>query len=242
MGFDDLDGLPDETLKTLVELAHRYLLSYPHLDLELGSMSLKEASKSPKLASASCRLEQPHTNLPEGWRARFYRFSTRLYHANPATSWLTWIENERIAIGTLPTAATILNLRAEGVTHVINCRARVETLLSQDLGIERALFGRLHVSHAPMWDTGCHQHPRRWSDAARFAARALDEDATSRVFIHCKAGSHRSVLVAYAALRLRNHSADNAANLITSHRVEAELLPAYRASVDDWIGNTALRN
>jgi protein-tyrosine phosphatase len=67
-------------------------------------------------------------------------------------------------------------------------------------------------------------------------ARVLDEDATARVLIHCKAGIHRSVLVAYAALRLRNHSADDAADLILRYRAEAQLLPAYRASVDDWIG------
>lgn len=57
----------------------------------------------------------------------------------------------------------------------------------------------------------------------------------ARVLIHCHSGIHRSVLVAYAALRLRDHSADKAARLIVRHRVEAELLPAYRASVDDWI-------
>jgi protein-tyrosine phosphatase len=91
-----------------------------------------------------------------------------------------------------------------------------------------------------MWDTGWRQHPRRWSGAARFVARTLDEDAGARVLIHCKAGVHRSVLVAYAALRLRHHSAQDAARLISRHRVEAELLPAYRASVDDWIRDADL--
>jgi protein-tyrosine phosphatase len=175
-------------------------------------------------------------HVPGGWRARIHRYSTRLYGPDPATSWLTWIADERIAIGALPTAATIARLAAEGVTHVVNCRARVETLLSQDLAVERALFGKAHVVQAPMWDTGRRKHPRRWSAAARFVARVLDEDATARVLIHCKAGCHRSVLVAYAALRLRHHSADDAASLIVRHRAEAELLPAYRASVDDWIG------
>src|SRR5215831_12498670 len=110
-------------------------------------MSLKEAPESPNI-SIMPGVEWPRTNLPEGWRARFYRLTTRLYSANPATTWLTWIGNERIAIGTLPTAATILNLRAEGVTHVMNCRARIETLLSQDLAIERALSAATHVTRA----------------------------------------------------------------------------------------------
>lgn len=180
-------------------------------------------------------------NVPGGWRARIHRYSTRLRGPGHRTTWLTWIADERIAIGAVPTATTIVRLAAEGVTHVVNCRARAETLLSQDLAVERAVFGRAHVVHAPMWDTGRRQHPRRWSAAARFVVRALDEDATARVLIHCQAGSHRSVLVAYAALRLRDYSADSAADLILRHRVEAELLPAYRASVDDWISDGASR-
>ena len=164
-----------------------------------------------------------------------HRLSTRLRGPDPAGAWLSWIGDERIGIGNLPTAATIGRLAAEGVTHVVNCRARVETLLSQDLAVERVLFGRANVVHAPMWDTGWRKHPRRWSAAACFAARTLDEDAVARVLIHCQAGVHRSVLVAYAVLRLRNHPADEAASLILRHRVQAELLPAYRASVDDWI-------
>jgi len=139
----------------------------------------------------------------------------------------------------MPTGSTVGRLVAEGVTHVVNCRNRLETLLSQDLAVERALFGPTHVARAPMWDTGWRQPSRRWSGAACFVARTLDDDAAARVLIHCKAGSHRSVLVAYAALRLRGHSADDAASLIHRSRAEAELLPAYRASVDDWIAEGA---
>src|SRR5215471_15733280 len=192
-------------------------------------------AREPRSISAMSGVIAPATRVPAGWRARIHRYSTRLYGPNHAATWLTWIADERIAIGAVPTATTIVRLPAEGVTHVVNCRAGAETLLSQDLAVERALFGQAHVAHAPMWDTGRRQHPRRWSAAARFVTRALDEDASARVLIHCHAGIHRSVLVAYAALRLRDHSADNAAALIMCHRVEAELLPAYRASVDDWI-------
>jgi len=141
-----------------------------------------------------------------GWRARFHRYSTRLYGPDPAAAWLTWIGNERIAVGVMPTGATIGRLAAEGVTHVVNCRATWETFVSQELAIERGIFGRARVVHAPMLDTGWRQHPRRWSAGARFAARTLDEDPTARVLVHCKAGVHRSVLVAYAALRLRGRS------------------------------------
>jgi protein-tyrosine phosphatase len=175
-----------------------------------------------------------------GWRAWVHRLSTRLYGLDPASSWLTWIGAERIAVGVMPTATTIGRLEGEGVTHVVNCRATWETLVSQELAIERTLFGRSRVVHAPMLDTGWRQHPRRWSAAARFVARTLDEDPTARVLIHCKAGVHRSILVACAALRLRGHSGDDAMRLIHDHRAEAELLPAYRASVDDWLRDADL--
>jgi protein-tyrosine phosphatase len=178
---------------------------------------------------------------PRGWRAHVHRYGTRLYGPSRATVWLTWIPQERIAIGTVPTALTLGRLREEGITHVVNCRAAAETWLFQDLAVERALFGAARVAHAPMWDTGRRQHPRRWAHAALFAAGALTGDATARVLIHCQAGSHRSVLVAYAVLRLRGHSGDDAARLILDNRAEAELLPAYRASVDQWVtGRAAL--
>lgn len=171
-----------------------------------------------------------------GWRGRLHGYSTRLYGPDPAKTRLSWIADERIAVGVMPTGATIGQLAGEGVTHVVNCRAGWETLVSQELAVERSLFGRARVVRAPMWDTGWRQHPRRWSEAALFVARTLEEDAAARVLIHCKAGVHRSVLVAYAALRLRGHPADAAAALIHGHRAEAELLPRYRASVDDWLG------
>jgi protein-tyrosine phosphatase len=170
-----------------------------------------------------------------GWQVRMHDYSTRLSGPNPANAWLSWMPAERLAIGTIPTAATVVRLAAEGVTHVVNCRATLETWVSQDLAVERALFGAARVVPAPMWDTGRYQHPRRWSAGAHFAARALEEDPVARVFIHCKQGRRRSVLVAYAVLRLRGHSAATATELILKHRVEAMLVPAYQASVEDWL-------
>jgi len=184
---------------------------------------------------------RPEPAASPGWPGRVHRFSTRFYRPDPARTPLTWIGGERIAVGALPTGATIGGLRAEGVTHVVNCRARLHTFLSQDLAVERALFGAARVAHAPMWDTGWRQHPRRWSAAARFVASALDEDTGAGVLVHCMGGSHRSVLVAYAALRLRGHPAERAAGLILRHRAEAELLPAYRASVEDWLAEFTAR-
>ena len=172
---------------------------------------------------------------PRGWRARQHRLSTRIYGPSRRTAGLSWIPEERIAVGNLPTAASVVRLPGEGVTHVVNCRATPQTWISQDLAVERALFGPSRVAHAPMWDNGRPQDPAKWATAAHFAARALDEDPDARVLIHCQQGRRRSVLVAYAILRLRGHSPEDAARLILSNRTEGRLVPAYRASVEEWM-------
>jgi protein-tyrosine phosphatase len=140
-----------------------------------------------------------------------------------------------VAVGNLPTASSVVRLPEEGVTHVVNCRARLQTRLSGDLAVERALFGPSRVAVAPMWDNGHRQPPWRWAPAALFAARALEDDPEARVLIHCQQGRRRSVLVAYAVLRLRGLPGEDAARLILSHRTEARLVPAYRLSVEEWL-------
>jgi len=153
----------------------------------------------------------------------------------PTTTPLSWIGEERVAIGHLPTGIAMRRLAEAGVTHVVNCRARVQTWLSRDLVAERAVFGVTRVMHAPMWDSGRIQHPRQWSAAALFAAEVLGDDPDARVFVHCQQGRRRSVLVAYAVLRLRGRSAEEAARLILTHRAEAVLVAEYRASVEGWL-------
>ena len=173
--------------------------------------------------------------LPGGWRALRFRLADRVYGPGARTTPWTWIGDERIAVGNLPTPESLPHLaNHEGVTHVVNCRATAQTAFSGDLGMERVIFGSDHVAHAPMWDHGGPQSPDAWAGAAEFAAEALN-DPNARVLIHCQRGRRRSVLVAYAALRLRGHSAENAAELILSHRKEAHLVPSYRASVEEWL-------
>lgn len=138
-------------------------------------------------------------------------------------------------MGAVPTASTLPQLTAAGVTHVVNCRAVPQVWLSQDLAVERALFGPGRVVHAPMWDNGRPQPPWRWSAAALFAARLLAEDPAATVFAHCQHGRKRSVMLAYAVLRLLGHSTEAAARLITEHHPRARLLPAYQASVEHWL-------
>lgn len=169
------------------------------------------------------------------WRAWLHRLSTRYYGPSPTTTWLSWIGDERLAVGNLPTPATLARLPEHGVTHVVNCRAGLQTLFSQDLAMERAIFGRSRVFAAPMWDSGRAQHPALWSAAAQWAATALDDDPQARVFVHCQQGRRRSVLVAYAVLRLRGHRGEDAIDLLRNHRREAVIVPAYRGSVERWL-------
>src|SRR2546430_15951852 len=121
-----------------------------------------------------------------GWRQWCHRHSTRLYGPGPYTAWLSWIGDQRIAIGNLPTAVTLPMLFQDGVTHVVNCRSTVQTWISQDLAVERDKFGPARVVHAPMWDFGHPQPPRLWSAAARFAADVLADDSGAGVFVHCQ--------------------------------------------------------
>lgn len=167
-----------------------------------------------------------------------FRVANAVYGPGSATSAYTWLGDERVAVGSLPTPATLPVLAREGVTHVVNCRAAAQTAFSRDLATERALFGADRVAHAPMWDSGRPQPPRNWAAAALMAARALDEDPYARVLIHCQRGRRRSVLVAYAVLRLRGHTPETAARTILSHRPEARLVPSYRRSVEEWLRAT----
>jgi protein-tyrosine phosphatase len=175
------------------------------------------------------------------WTARrdWHRVSTRLYRPSPGTTPLSWIAGERLAIGNLPTADTLARFGDEGITHIVNCRSIVQTLVSQDLAAERILLGRSRVVHAPLRDHGWAQPPRLWSAAALFAARTLDDDPQARVLVHCHAGRRRSVMVSYAVLRLRGHSPTEATSLIATHRREARFVPAYTDSVERWLAGGA---
>jgi protein-tyrosine phosphatase len=86
-----------------------------------------------------------------------------------------------------------------------------------------------------MWDHGRPQPPALWAAAAVFAAQALAAIPDARVLIHCHQGRRRSAMVAYAVLRLRGHATERATDLITRHRVEAVLVPAYVDSVERWL-------
>src|SRR5438552_9642572 len=111
-----------------------------------------------------------------GWRPRTHHYSTRLYGPSPHVTWLSWIGDHRIAVGSLPTAPTLPRLPENGITHIVNCRSTAQTWISQDLAVERALLGPSRVVHAPMWDSGQPQPPHLCSAAPHFAAQVLTDD------------------------------------------------------------------
>ena len=148
---------------------------------------------------------------------------------------MSWISGERLAIGAVPVGDAVSRLPELGVTHVVNCRAELQTRISHDLWAERQVFGADHVAHAPMWDHGRPQPSRLWAPAARFGAGVLDTDPSAGVLVHCQQGRRRSAMVAYAILRLRGHDPDDAERLVLEHRAPATLVPAYRDSVEEWL-------
>ncbi len=152
---------------------------------------------------------------------------------------LNWIGYEHIAISGVPPAAAVAGLAAQGVTHVVNCRPRLDVWWAGDLAAERAVFGPGRVAHAPMQDHSLRQRPAVWAAAARFAARVLDDQPQAGVLIHCTAGRRRSVMLAYAVLRLRGHDRTRAAALVLRYRTGAELVPAYVRSVEQWLATAA---
>ncbi|NUT33368.1 MAG: hypothetical protein HOV79_09860 [Hamadaea sp.] len=176
----------------------------------------------------------PTGALPRGWRAWQHRVGTRLYGPDPRDPWLSWIGGERLAVAGVPTPDVLPRLHDAGVTHVVNCRSGWQTAFSQDLALERRLFGADRVAAAPMWDDGRLKPPHLWAKAAEFAAAVLD-DPESRILIHCQKGRRRSVMVAYAVLRLRGRTPTDAVTLLTAHRTRAHLIPAYQLSVERWL-------
>lgn len=156
--------------------------------------------------------------------------------AGPA---LSWIADERIAVSGVPSARVVAGLAGQGVTHVVNCRPRALAWWSGDLAAERAAFGPERVAHAPMADHGLRQPPAAWAPAACFAARVLRDQPQAGVLIHCTAGRRRSVMVAYAVLRLRGHDRTQAAALVLRYRAGAVLVPAYVRSVEQWLATGA---
>jgi len=189
--------------------------------------------------------EPPHVGWRElaYWHGWVHEYSTRVYGPSRRTTWLSWIGEQRIALGSMPTSTTLPRLRAGGGTHVVNCRSAFQTWLSQDLAVERVLFGPANVVHAPMWDFGQSQPPRLWSRAAHFAAAVLTDDAHAGVLIHCQqASSYIPTRVADARFCWRTRCCDSVdavqrKHSLTSPRIASKRgrsTPTWRVSSAGW--------
>ena len=95
---------------------------------------------------------------------------------------LSWIGDERIAISAVPSARTVACLAEQGVTHIVNCRPRVQVRWSGDLAAGRAACGPGRVAHAPVQGHG----------RGLLRRRVLDAQPQAGVLIHCAAGRRRS--------------------------------------------------
>ncbi len=108
------------------------------------------------------------------WRARLRRCSIGLIASDPHSAALSWVGVDRIAISGLPPRGAVPRLADQGVTHVVNCRARPQVLLSGDLAAERAAFGHGRVAHAPMWPVRGDAVPEPATPAAGASGQAAD--------------------------------------------------------------------
>lgn len=172
-------------------------------------------------------------------RKAVQRVSTRVYRPSDRLRGFSRVPGfERLAIGALPVADEADRLPSHGFTHVVNCRKGLQNVLSQDLWIERQVFGADHVAHADMWDHGRPQDPALWVPAATFGARALRDDPEAQVLVHCQQGRRRSLFVAYAILRQHGFEPDEAARAVLEARPFGHLVPTYRAGVEEWLRST----
>src|SRR5260370_34518020 len=96
-------------------------------------------------------VENPGLRMRRGWCARVLgQLSPRSSGPGAGVPSLSWIGEERIAIGSVPPAGSVAGLARQGVTHVVNCRAREQVRWRGDLAAERAAFGVAREEHAPM--------------------------------------------------------------------------------------------
>jgi hypothetical protein len=100
-------------------------------------------------------VKTPGSGTQQGWCARVLRqLSPQSSGPGAGVQSLSWIGQERIAIGSVPPSGSVADLASQGVTHVVNCRTHGQVWLRGDLMAERAVFGVARAAHAPMQDLG----------------------------------------------------------------------------------------
>ena len=133
--------------------------------------------------------------------------------------------SKRLAFGSaIKTKTHVKQLRALGITHVINLR------WSQN----NAKVRKFHHIWLPFHDD---KKPRpRWfyKRALKFYRKAMKKRDT-KLFVMCHHGICRSASLTYFFLRTSGKSSRNAERRIKSARTVARVVPAYRESSEKYL-------
>jgi protein tyrosine phosphatase (PTP) superfamily phosphohydrolase (DUF442 family) len=123
--------------------------------------------------------------------------------------------------GAIATEEDVLEIREQGITHIVNCRVGVDD--------NQLLRGRTAYLWDPAPDDRKPKAPEWFIDAIRFTNAAI-QDPGAKVLVHCTGGIDRSPSIAYAILRSMGHSEAEAEHAVLSGRPEARL--PYKRDAD----------
>ncbi len=136
-----------------------------------------------------------------------------------------------LAIGAAPKSSHSINrLRDLGFTHVIDLRAERNRL---DILMNTKDF---LVKWIPMYDDWRPKSPEVYQKLEREIKKVLLSEDGGKLFICCVAGEHRAPLAGILALVAMGHSLEHAVAMIVKARPQAELLPAYKTSLVEFLG------
>lgn len=138
-----------------------------------------------------------------------------------------WVTDRLCVGGRIPDLQAMLQLKQAGITHVLSVASEADDArLAELAGIEYLL-------------AGCDddEQPKAvefLAQAIGWALRALD-DPMARVYIHCYAGARRSMMVALGVLCALGMRQRAAMELLLEKRPAAQFVPAYVASVEEYL-------
>ena len=135
-----------------------------------------------------------------------------------------WV-TKRLAFGSaITTWQHVEQLKAQGVTHVVNLR--------------HGKHGRKVKEFENLWlPFRDDEKPRpKWfyQDALRFYVKAMCQ-TNSRIFVMCHHGICRSASLTYFFLRLSQEGSKRAETLVLKARPSARVVPAYRESCEAFL-------
>ncbi len=135
-----------------------------------------------------------------------------------------------LAIGAAPKSFSSMNhLRDLGFTHVIDLRAERN---QSDILVKT---GDFLVKWIPMYDDWRPKPPELYRKLEIEIRKILLSEDGGKLFICCVAGEHRAPLAGILALVTMGYSLEHAVGIIVKARPQAELLPAYKTSLVEFL-------